>query len=126
MEITRAEGLTNGTSKQCSNYTSAPGTPTDVEAMLGYGSATVAFAEPASNGGFLNMWYVATASPGGASSTCTKTPCFLVANFTDGVSYTFTVVAVNSLGRGVPSAPSNPVIPGERLSGACPLNICAD
>ena len=102
-----------------------PGAPVDVVAVAGDGQATVTFAPPASDGGSPITGYWVVSSPAGgvdvdAGSTATS---HVVTGLTNGVSYTFTVVAANTVGTGDPSAPSNSVTPGT-LPGT-PSNVVA-
>ncbi|REK56570.1 MAG: hypothetical protein C6W55_07420 [Thermobacillus sp.] len=127
-----AEGLTNGTTYSfkiramkggsevtVSNEAEAtpmtvPGAPTNVAASAGDGQATVTFMAPAESGGSPITEYVVTASPGGKTASGTSGP-ITVTGLTNGTSYTFTVKAVNKVGAGEASAPSNAVVP--RKSG---------
>lgn len=89
-----------------------PGTPTGVNATTGSGQATVEWTAPASTGGSPITGYVVTASPGGQTCTWTGGPLScVVTGLTDGVAYTFSVVAVNAVGRGAGSTPTAPVTP---------------
>jgi hypothetical protein len=97
----------------------APGNPT---AVAGDESAAVSFDAPASNGGAAITGYTVTASPGGATETCTGSPC-TVDGLTNGTSYTFTVTATNAAGVGGTSAPSNAVTPSS-VPGA-PTSVTA-
>ena len=72
--------------------------------------ATVTFAPPAYDGGDPVQGYTVTANPGGESATGTGSPV-TVFGLTNGVSYTFTVSATNTLGVSAPSAASNAVTP---------------
>ena len=93
------------------SLTTAPGTPTDVMASGGRGSATVHWTPPAS-GGRPITGYSVTSTPGhvvtAASASATST---VVQGLTNGTSYTFTVSASNAVGTGHASLPSNPVVP---------------
>jgi titin len=90
----------------------APGAPTGVSAVAGNASATVAWSAPASDGGRSITGYTVTASPGGATSTVSgTTTSATVSGLTNGTTYTFSVVATNAIGPGVPSAQSNAVTP---------------
>jgi hypothetical protein len=90
----------------------APGAPTGVSAVAGDGAATVSWSAPADDGGSPLVGFTVTSSPDsivvtagpGASSV-------LVTGLTNGVAYTFTVVASNAEGNSVPSEPSNEVTP---------------
>jgi hypothetical protein len=84
-----------------------PGTPTNVLASSGNTTASVSWTRPAPNGRAITGYSVTWAS---GSKSCLGTPC-TVTGLTNGVSYTFIVTATNSVGIGLPSAPSNSVIP---------------
>jgi alpha-tubulin suppressor-like RCC1 family protein len=100
----------------------APDAPTDASATLGDRSATIFWTPPthAVDDCRLNFSYTLTASPGGevyapqssfllsGSGTTTGT---VFTGLTPGISYTFTVAAINAAGTGAPSAPSNAVTP---------------
>ncbi|HEY5051603.1 MAG TPA: fibronectin type III domain-containing protein [Acidothermaceae bacterium] len=88
----------------------APGAPTAVSAVPGDGQATVSWTAPSSNGGAAITGYTVTSSPGGVTVSGPASPA-TVTGLTDGVSYTFTVTAANSVGTGPASAPSTGVIP---------------
>jgi hypothetical protein len=93
-----------------------PGAPTGASAKAGAISATVSWTAPETNGGspitgykvtpYLNGTTAQTAVSAGAGATSTT-----VNGLTAGSSYTFTVLAVNAVGNGPQSAPSNSVIP---------------
>jgi nitrite reductase/ring-hydroxylating ferredoxin subunit len=73
--------------------------------------ATVAFTAPAKNGGSPIASYVATSNPGGIKVTLPQADSgtFTFAGLVGGTSYTFTVVAVNSVGTSSASAASNEI-----------------
>jgi len=87
-----------------------PGAPTNVTATAGNASAVVSFTVPTDNGGIAITSYVVTSSPGGITKTGSSSP-ITVTGLTNGVSYTFTVAAVNDIGQSVASSPSNAVSP---------------
>ena len=62
-------------------------------------TASVAFTAPSNNGGYAITGYTLTRSDG-ATVTGTTSPLVMANNFTDGVLYTFTVKATNSIGTG--------------------------
>ena len=84
--------------------------PLNVTALAGNGSATVDFHAPLDDGGSPVQSYTVTASPGGVTATGPAGP-LTVTGLTNGVSYTFTVVAANANGTSQPSSPSNAVTP---------------
>ncbi|MBW4077708.1 MAG: hypothetical protein HIU84_04195 [Acidobacteria bacterium] len=87
-----------------------PSAPRYVRAVPGNHSMTVLFAPPASIGGYRVTRYVVDVHPANRRYTCRFSDCSLH-NLKNGVTYFFTVAAVNQLGRGPFSARSNAVIP---------------
>jgi N-acetylneuraminic acid mutarotase len=91
-------------------YSTVPGAAKHVHAVAGNGSASVTWNRPV-DGGSAITGYVVTASPGGkhvsvgGSATSAK-----ISGLTNGVKYTFSVVAMNALGAS-PGATSNAVTP---------------
>jgi len=73
--------------------------------------ATVGFTAPAKNGGSPITSYVATSNPGGIKVTLPQSDSgtFIFAGLAGGTAYTFTVVAVNSVGTSSASAASNEI-----------------
>lgn len=98
-----------------------PGAPTSVTATAGNATATVSFAAPATNGGSAITGYTVVSSPaGGVDSNAGSTGLsHAITGLTNGVSYTFTVVASNLAGPGAASSPSNSVVPNALINGAC-------
>lgn len=109
------------------NFT-APTAPQNVSATGANASATVNWTAPASNGGSAITGYLVTSSPGGltasTSGAATSAP---VTGLTNGVTYTFTVRAQNSVGYGDASAASNAVTPtgSGAAAPAPPQNVSA-
>lgn len=93
-----------------------PGAPQNVTAVAGDRSAVVSFSPPANNGGSSVLSYIVTSSPGGVAISGSSSP-ITVTGLTNGVSYTFTVKAVNSAGAGTDSTPSAPVTPKAVVEG---------
>ena len=89
---------------------SVPNAPTSPVATAGNAQASVAFTEPAFNGGSTIMSYTVTSSPGGFYATNANSPV-TVTGLNNGTSYTFTVVATNAAGNSVTSSASNAVTP---------------
>jgi hypothetical protein len=88
----------------------APAAPTNVSAVGGANSAEVSWAA-ADNNGLTVTQYRVTASPGGNSCTTGGLLTCVVTGLTNGLQYTFTVVATNSLGNSLASTASLPVTP---------------
>ena len=91
-----------------------PSAPTGVSASADRdsgGQASVRFAPPTYNGGSPITGY--EVSWDGGSATCTASPC-TITGLTNGQEYRFTVTAVNSVGEGEASQPSNAVTPDTR------------
>ncbi len=99
-----------------------PSAPQAVTAVADYGQATVTWTKPTSDGGAPWSSYVLTSSP--ASVTVTAGPTAtsaVVTNLKSGVSYTFTVKAVNVAGTsagGVSPAVKTPVGPPPQTTPA--------
>jgi uncharacterized protein (TIGR02145 family) len=87
-----------------------PGAPTIGTATKGNAQASVAFTAPASNGGSAITGYTVTSTPGGFFATGPASP-LTVTGLTNGIAYTFTVIATNANGNSPASAASNSVTP---------------
>lgn len=84
--------------------------PRAVEATLSGTSAVVSWQPPVSNGGGRLVSYVVTSSPD-AGTCSTKARQCTVRGLALGATYRFTVVAVNTAGRGVPSESASLTVP---------------
>ena len=84
--------------------------PVNVSAVAGNGSATVTWGPPPGFAGFVTG-YVVTSSPGDATCSTAGALACVVTGLTNGVAYTFRVVAVSPIGNGSSSLASNTVIP---------------
>lgn len=96
-----------------------PGAPTTVSATPGDQSATVSWETPLSDGGSAILEYTVTSNPEGLTCTTVGLAC-RVTGLTNGVDYTFTVVAANSVGNGAISDPSDPTTPDESFAVTIP------
>ena len=94
---------------------SVPQPPTSLVATAGNSSASVAFTPPVNDGGLPILSYTVTSSPGGLTATGTESP-ITITGLTNGVQYTFTVVATNAVGDSDPSSDSDPVTPNVQLT----------
>lgn len=90
-----------------------PGAPTNVTATPRNGAATVSFSPPASNGGSPITSYEVYNLTGRRVATGQASPITVI-GLTNGTTYTFKVTAVNAVGTGSASKPSNPVTPQPR------------
>ena len=89
-----------------------PWAPTNISAVAADRSAIVSWTAPSFDGGNPVSIYQVTASPGGAIATVAgPATSVTVSGLTNGTAYTFTVLAVNAVGSGPSSAPSNGVVP---------------
>lgn len=73
------------------------------------GQATISFSAPAANGTASITSYTVVSSPGNLTATGASSPLTVV-GLTNGISYTFTVRATNSVGAGPASAASSSVV----------------
>ena len=87
-----------------------PGPPTDVAASFGDKQVIVSWAAPANTGGSPITSYEVTSTPGGVTCTTAQLSC-AVTGLVNGTSYTFTVVAKNTVGGSAPSLASSAVTP---------------
>ncbi|MCX6795619.1 MAG: fibronectin type III domain-containing protein [Candidatus Falkowbacteria bacterium] len=87
-----------------------PDAPTGVSAVAGNSQASVSFTPPINDGGDQLISYVITSSPGGFSATTASTTG-IVSGLSNGTPYTFTVMAVNSVGTSTASSSSAPITP---------------
>lgn len=101
-----------------------PDPPTGVSAIAGNGQAVVSFTAPVNNGGSTITSYTVTSSPGGFTATGGSSP-ITVLGLSNGIGYTFTVVATNGIGNSVASSASNAVIPAGSPVPSAPTNVSA-
>ncbi len=90
--------------------TTVPDAPTIGTATPLNAAAIVSFTPPANTGGLPITSYIVTSNPGGLTGTGTGSP-IRVGGLTNGVAYTFTVVAVNGVGSSAASAATAAVTP---------------
>ena len=87
-----------------------PGPPTNVIATAGNGEATVSFKPPKSDGGSPIICYTVTSHPGNITASGKQSP-ITMKGLTNGITYTFTVTAGNSVGTRLGSESCNSVTP---------------
>jgi hypothetical protein len=90
-----------------------PGAPLHVVASSSDGMATITFDPPKSDGGSHITRYTVTSHPGGIMAKGARSP-IVIRGLINGKEYNFTVNASNSVGTGLPSEPSNSVVPSEQ------------
>jgi Bacterial Ig-like domain (group 3)/Fibronectin type III domain len=105
-------GTSNGVAR---HLTRLPGRPEHVAAIAGDASAQVTWLAPSKDGGARVLDYRVTTSPGGHGCAAKVLTSGLwscsIQGLHNGTTYTFTVRALNRLGKGAPSLPSSPVRP---------------
>ena len=103
-----------------------PDPPTNINATAGNGSAIVSFTPPLNDGGSPILNYIVTSNPENISTSGSNSP-ISISGLTNGQTYTFTLVAVNSVGSSVVSSASNSIIPSSNTSPVwpptAPLNL---
>ncbi|PWF63581.1 hypothetical protein CBX96_09840 [Shewanella sp. BC20] len=87
-----------------------PGAPVIGTATAGDAQASVSFTAPGFSGGTAITGYTLVSTPGGITASGASSP-ITITGLTNGISYSFTVVAANSVGTGGASAASNVVKP---------------
>jgi subtilisin family serine protease len=102
---------------------SAPSAPRNVRGSAGDQSAVLYWEAPLDNGSRTITSYVATSSPG--SKTCSSTGALTctVRGLTNGVAYTFSVTATNSIGTSSASVASAPVTPTAASTPEAPTTV---
>ena len=88
---------------------SLPNPPAEVSAMAGNASATVSWT-PATTGAVATEYVVSGLPAGTCTASAPATSC-VISGLTNGLPYTFSVVALNADGSSGPSAASAPVTP---------------
>ncbi len=89
---------------------SVPDSPTSISANPGNQQVIVSFTAPANDGGSTITGYTVTSTPDDIVVTGSSSP-ITITGLTNGISYTFTVVATNSVGSSAPSSTSSAVTP---------------
>ncbi|MEY5049837.1 MAG: hypothetical protein RLZZ175_3196 [Bacteroidota bacterium] len=102
----------------------APLAPKNVVATAGYNSATITYNAPLDNGSPVTTKYIITSNPDNHIVTTSSTSA-IMSNLTAGVSYTFTVAAINSIDTSLSSIPSNSVVIKAFTEPSEPLNVTA-
>ncbi len=103
--ITDAYGQHSTASFAPDVVTLVPSAPTHVTAAPGNTTATVHFDVPDATGGLPITGYAVITSPGGARTPVDDAGDVILTGLTNGVPYTFTVVAINANGDSVGSTP---------------------
>jgi hypothetical protein len=85
-----------------------PDPPTNVSAVGGNAQATVSFTPPANDGGSEITLYIVQSSPGGIVASGVSSP-IIVPYLSNNTSYTFTVIATNSVGDSEASSASSSI-----------------
>lgn len=93
---------------------SEPGAPRDVVATSGVAEASVTWKPPLDDGGRTITAYEVTLSPGPTFQVSGSNTSTTAGRLRAGTGYTFTVRAINEMGKGPASAPSNRVVPTAR------------
>ncbi|MCU1357537.1 MAG: fibronectin type protein [Acidimicrobiales bacterium] len=105
-----------------------PGVPTAVSASAGNGQVVVSWSAPASDGGSAITGYVVTPHVGAVAQTAvpfaSASTIQAVTGLANGTTYTFTVAALNGVGTGAESDPSNAATPVAVAPGA-PTGVTA-
>ena len=96
-----------------------PNAPTIGTTIAGDSQATVNWMEPANNGGSEIISYTITSNNANIQPKTVNSDILTtnITGLTNGISYTFTVVATNIIGNSLPSASSNSVIIGPITDG---------
>ena len=114
---TAGTGTRSAPSNSVTPTLSAPAAPTVGVATAANTTATLLWTPATDNGGAAVIGYIITPSSG-TLVTVGNVTTYTLTGLTDGTSYTFTVAAINTIGTGGNSAPSNPVTPNATAPGA--------
>lgn len=124
--VTATNSIGTGLASTASNTVTplaVPGRPTAVSGVPGDTTVAVTWTAPADHGSSSISAYNVTASPGGRTCATAGSIGCPVTGLTNGVAYTFTVTATNTLGMGLSSLPSSAVTPRTRPDA--PVNATA-
>ncbi|KRO55639.1 MAG: hypothetical protein ABR77_06035, partial [Acidimicrobiia bacterium BACL6 MAG-120322-bin79] len=101
----------------------APSAPRNVRGSVGDQLVALYWEAPLDNGSRTITSYIATSNPG--SKTCTSTGALtcIVRGLTNGVAYTFSVAATNSIGTSSASVASDPVTPTATATPEVPTTL---
>ena len=104
----------------------APSAPAAPTAVAGNTTATVTFAAPANNGGAITGYTVISSPGGGVDSNSGSTGLtHVITGLTNGVPYTFTVLATNAAGTSSASPASAAVTPMVPALPGAPTSVVA-
>jgi hypothetical protein len=124
--VTATNNVGTGPASSDSNQVTpltVPGRPTGVSGTAGDTTVAVTWTAPADSGSSSINHYAVTSSPEGRTCTTSGSIGCTVTGLTNGVTYTFTVAATNTLGAGLPSVPSAGVKPRTRPDA--PVSVVA-
>ena len=90
-----------------------PDAPTTITGVSENSQVIVSWIAPINNGGTIITSYIVTSNPGGLTATTLDgtITTTTVTGLTNGISYTFTVIATNINGNSLPSTASSDIIP---------------
>jgi len=111
LTCTNSNGISNASPLTYTAAAVVPLAPGIGIAQPSTGSARVECTAPTNDGGAAITLYTATSTPGSITGTKATAGIIDVQGLTNGVSYTFTVTATNSVGTSASSSASNAVIP---------------
>ncbi len=110
--VNDASGCNGSQSYSITVAATAPGAPTGASASAGDAQIDVSWVAPTNDGGSAISGYLATCTDGTNNfNTTGATPPITVGGLTNGTAYTCAVSAINNVGTGTASAPSNSVTP---------------
>jgi len=100
-----------------------PGQPTSVIGLAGDSQVVVSWTAPEDDGDSAITGYSVHSSPGEKTCRTTGDRVCTVSGLTNGVAYSFTVTATNSVGSGPASLASNAATPSSKFVGLTPSRI---